>query len=563
MLRLPLLLLGFSCFGVALGSTGSSSSKCSAAMDEICPTWKVNGRDCKRCTRTLKEQLGKLGCSSMKLIKCENRPKVTFTPDKPAAPVFRVSPAKGAPQPHIVVVVGDDQGWANVGYHNEGNVYTPNMDSLAADGIELDRYYAAWFCGPSRSSFMTGRTPNHAFMDADHLYRGFTTLASKLQSVGYSTHLVGKWGIGVQCDWMTPAQRGFNTSLGYLAAWTDHYSFNQPQAFGCPGKDLYDTDGPAYGRDGKFGEYIWRDEVERILKEYEAKESTHPLFLYVAMEVMHSPQQVPDKYKTWYRERNLPKGHMANNAMMSAGDDLLGNVTNMLKQKGLWDNTLLLYASDNGGSVQGNNYPLRGAKMSHLEGGVRVIGFLNGGFLPSDMRKKRLDGYVHVSDWYTTFGHLAGYDPTDDHAGDAPGVDGINVWPYLAGKMDSSPRKEILLGCHDNGRAHGGAFVKGPWKLHVGYEYIHGWFTPTAYVDNKTTLDCTQGCLYNIREDPSERHDYATEKPDVFSQMMTEYTQHCQNTFEAESYGSDAAACQKYKQAHKGFVGPFMSEDAC
>lgn len=122
-----------------------------------------------------------------------------FWPAAPPSP--RVTPRAGAPRPHIILHVTDDQGWANVGYHNEGHVLTPTMDRLATkEGVRLERHYAFQWCAPSRAALLTGRESYHVLAQGGGggdlpaaVTRGMTMLPKKLQSVGYTTHQIGKW----------------------------------------------------------------------------------------------------------------------------------------------------------------------------------------------------------------------------------------------------------------------------------------------------------------------------------------------------------------------------------
>eukprot|EP00729_Bicosta_minor_P022461 gene22461-9870_t len=209
----------------------------------------------------------------------------------PAPPCPRVPPRAGAPRPHILLHLTDDQGWANVGYHNKEHVLTPTMDRLATqEGIRFERHYAFQWCAPSRAALMTGRESYHVLqgahapavdaLDLDNgsappppsssssspppppssppplptaVTRGMTMLPRKLQSVGYVTHHIGKWHLGMAMDWQTPFGRGFNTSLGYLGGGEDHYTQGgMKQEWGCVGTDLYGTHGPALGGNGTY-----------------------------------------------------------------------------------------------------------------------------------------------------------------------------------------------------------------------------------------------------------------------------------------------------------------------
>ena len=139
--------------------------------------------------------------------------------------------AAAAKQPHLILVVGDDVGWNNVGWHGNSEVQTPTMDRLAREGAILNRMYAYCWCSPSRASIMSGRFPFHVFQSQSAasspdsgLPLGMTTLADKLQGVGYHTVQAGKWDLGLGRYSYLPVGRGFDSSLGYLTGGEDHWS---------------------------------------------------------------------------------------------------------------------------------------------------------------------------------------------------------------------------------------------------------------------------------------------------------------------------------------------------
>merc|ERR1712096_208540 len=115
----------------------------------------------------------------------------------PAPPAPPIIPRPGAPRPHVLLFVVDDQGWANVGVHNPGNVITPTLDAMVADGVRLERHYGYRWCAPSRASLMTGRLSYHVLEKTNYVSRGMTMLPRKLQQVGYTTHQIGKWFVCV------------------------------------------------------------------------------------------------------------------------------------------------------------------------------------------------------------------------------------------------------------------------------------------------------------------------------------------------------------------------------
>ena len=153
-------------------------------------------------------------------------------------------------KPHIVMILVDDWGWANVGYHHSvatPEVVTPNIDNLVNEGLELDQHYAFSVCSPSRCSLLSGRLPIHvsdrnrniALHNASDPISGYagiprkmTTLGTKMKQGGYSTHVVGKWNVGMATDDHTPEGRGFDSSLIYFSSSNDYYTQQQGSCSG-------------------------------------------------------------------------------------------------------------------------------------------------------------------------------------------------------------------------------------------------------------------------------------------------------------------------------------------
>ena len=177
----------------------------------------------------------------------------------------------------------------------------------------------------------------------------------------------------------------------------------------------------------------------------------------------------------------------ANHAMVATMDAVVGNVTAALRSSGLWNNTLLLWSSDNGGAMHlyggANSYPLKGGYMNNHEGGIRVAALLSGGFLPAHARGQTLEGFIHEADWFSTFCHLAGVPPHDARAAAAglPPIDSHNVWPLITGDNATSPRYEWpitpmgedLARCDTGGDA--AYMAEGRYKLIYGKIMQSGW----------------------------------------------------------------------------------------
>jgi arylsulfatase A-like enzyme len=357
--------------------------------------------------------------------------------------------ARPAKPPHVLFVVVDDFGWADVGYHRDSptqEVVTPTIDKLVANGIELNRHYVHMMCTPSRASLQTGRLPVHIITklagpcdENGAIPRNMTGLAAKLRTAGYATHQVGKWDAGITTPHHTPHGRGYDTSLTYFghgnwmwteAEWLGSYD-HQADVPSPTIIDFWDTDKPARHLNGTgYEEDLFR---ERMLAILHAHDQRTPLFLNYDSKIAHYPLQAPLAYQrrfAFIEDDNRRTYH----AMINYLDDQLANITGTMRELGMWDDTLVVLTSDNGGYVKdpkgacnttmpssgatppdssdvghgtacfngeagANNFPLRGGKYSMFEGGIRVNAFVSGGFLPHGMRGKRLEGMIHVADW--------------------------------------------------------------------------------------------------------------------------------------------------------------------
>ena len=518
---------------------------------------------------------------------------VPDTCNNPPDPLTPVPPRTGAPRPHIVLFVIDDFGWANLGLHSEAGpngTHTPHMDAAASEGILLDRHYTFRWCAPTRASFMTGRMPYRVLEATNVASGGMNMIAAKLRQVGYRTHQVGKWHLGCQMQWMTPAGRGFDSSFGYLTGGEDHFthSIGGKGYFGCPGIDLFETDHPAYTGEGVYGAYLYNDRVQSIIADHDP--AAAPLFLYVATQDTHGPDQVPPHYAAYFDPAVFTAAYGVYNGMGAAADELFGNMTAALKAKNMWANTLVVFSSDNGGpaskytaSKSANNWPLRGGKKTDFEGGVRVAAFVSGGFVPAAVRGSTLDGYLHCSDWYPTFCNLAGgvdcRDATTAARRGVPPVDGFDQWDYLTGAVSASPRTEIMVSRCEHPNQHHipnsstspactGAFISGQYKIVLGEQYYGFWQGPTfpnaSTEPNRSVfdqpVDCGLGCLFDIRSDPSETVDLAASNPAQLAQMRKRYFELNATQFDGPRCPPNAALCQQYVAAHHGYLGPIYEK---
>ena len=248
--------------------------------------------------------------------------------------VLRLAAAAAAP-PHIITIIADDLGWANVGWHRAPNstgreeVVTPHLDALVAEGIALEQFYAFKYCSPSRSALMSGRNPIHVNVvnpattlhNPDDRVSGYagiplnmTTIAQKLRGAGYRAHAVGKWDLGHYARPYWPTSRGFSSYFGLLSTAYRSYT-NHTVADWTAGCDDDATDstcteasrfepvslvrnyGPAIGYEGIYSTTLFGDEAASVLARHNTSENSEmPLFLYLAFNAPHAPVEIEEGF---------------------------------------------------------------------------------------------------------------------------------------------------------------------------------------------------------------------------------------------------------------------------
>lgn len=284
-------------------------------------------------------------------------------------------------------------------------------------------------------------------------------------------------------------------------------------------------------------------------------------------------------------------------AMVNFLDDQLANITTTMKDLGMWDNTLMVLSSDNGGYVKdpngvcnytdssfpgtsdatdwghgtachngeagASNYPLRGGKYSMFEGGIRVNAFMSGGFVPDVVRGTKQEEMIHIADWYRTLAEgIAGVDPTDSQAqaSGLPPIDSLNMWPLLSGQNSDNPREEAGIIVDER------MLVKGRWKyIKGGEEMAEAAWGGLEYPNETTVTDpisahsfkCpSQGCLYDVISDPSEMNEVSAENPDVVETMRAELELQAASIW-ATSHKKDPACNVAAHSLYGGYYGPW------
>ncbi|XP_033123969.1 arylsulfatase B-like [Anneissia japonica] len=444
-------------------------------------------------------------------------------------------------QPNVIFILTDDQGYRDVGYH--GSLFdTPIIDKLAAEGVKLENYYVQPICSPTRSQLMTGRYQiryglQHAVLNPYApacLPTDEVTLAQKMKEAGYSTHMIGKWHLGFYEEACLPNNRGFDTYLGLLVGGGYHFihSFPTTQHY-----DFHRDFSPAIEYNGTYSTHVFTDEAIDIINN---QDEDTPFFMYLSYQAPHSPLEVPERYKDPYRSIFNDEDRLIYAAMVSCLDEGIGNITAALKAKGIYDNTVIIFSSDNGGPEgegdAGNNWPLRGLKNSMFEGGIRVLGFVHSPLLSDNVKGSVSNELIHVSDWFPTIVEgIAGYNTN----GTKP-LDGVNQWKSIRGGT-CSPRFEILHNIDPLTTVPGGgrdwviemspfdvtinaAIRYRDWKLVTGDDGKTGWYAPPdtgiESIDGPPTTEQVVW-LYNVKKDPTEMNDLSDEHPEVVKFLLT------------------------------------------
>ena len=441
-------------------------------------------------------------------------------------------------QPNILFIFADDYGFNDIGYHGS-EIKTPVLDRLANGGVILENYYVQPVCTPTRSTMLTGRYPIHTGLQHSIILPAQphcvpldeTIIAEKLSQSGYKTHIVGKWHIGFYKKECTPTYRGFQSFFGYLDGGENYYTHMKRNGFSglypyelWRGYDLRRNESVSMKEKGVYSTFLFANEAQEIIMNHD---STSPLFLYLPFQAVHSPLQVPEQYTQQYEGVIKDKNRRIYAGMVSAMDEAVGNVTKALREKGLWNNTVLIFSTDNGGQVKngGNNWPLRGWKGSLWEGGIRGVGFVNSPLLAKPGRV--CHEMIHVSDWFPTLVKLAG----GDLNGTKP-LDGFDVWEAI-NTGEPSPRTEILHNI-DPGRSswfHNwcaqAALRVGDWKLLTGCQSRHSeWIPPpnsnyNMEEKNHFGNETKTLFLFNIAKDPEERHELSSQYPEKVQELLS------------------------------------------
>ena len=369
-----------------------------------------------------------------------------------------------ARMPNIVIIYTDDQGSIDINSYGAKDLITPAMDSLCHEGVRFTQFYsAAAVCSPSRAALLTGRVPVRAGVPGNvsshpggrgALPSEQITMAEVFKAAGYSTAHIGKWHLGFTPPTM-PNGQGFDYSFGHMGGCIDNYShffyWVPPNRH-----DLYEN-GEEIWRTGEYFPALMVDEAAKFMEEKRDK----PFFMYWAINLPHYPLQATEKWRRRYAHIKDEKRRRYA-AFMSSMDEAIGNLLEEIDNLGLRNNTIVVFQSDHGHSVEsrtfgggGNSGPYRGAKSSFFEGGIRVPSIIRWpGKIPAGEVRDQLSVSV---DWLPTLAEFAGV-PLPKRK-----LDGKSLVPVIRSASAKSPHMEFhWMGAGLNPQW---AVREGDWKL--------------------------------------------------------------------------------------------------
>ena len=414
-------------------------------------------------------------------------------------------------QPNILLILTDDQGYHDVSYYGTADLRTPNIDALAAEGMRFDNFYANCpVCSPTRAALMAGRYQDyvgvpgvirtHASNNWGFLDPKAVLLPEKLNQLGYHTALIGKWHLGLESP-NTPTERGFDFFHGWLGDMMDDYWKKRRHDINYMRKDQQIIDPPGHATD------LFTEWSVNYINEQAPIEQ--PFFLYLAYNAPHFPVQPPEDWliKIKNREPQLTEKRAKLVAFIEHLDEGIGKVIQALKDSGEYDNTIIVFSSDNGGLLrdEANNGPLRDGKQSVYEGGLKVptaVVWKNGELKPGSVT----DYKAITMDLYPTLVEAAG--GKVEHF-----IEGKSFLPVLKGQTMSDLDRPLYFTRREGGTRYGGLTIQAvqlnDWKL-----LQNSPFAPQE--------------LYNLANDPAERNNLIEAEPEKYRELNALMMKHLQ-----------------------------------
>jgi len=509
----------------------------------------------------------------------------------------------GPVAPNMLFLLADDIGWSDISA-NGGRFDTPNIDELVTGGIQLTNFYSQALCTPSRMAFLTGRYawkmgvqyPEviHGLMTG-HVPEDSRTFAEVTKEMGYDNYYVGRWGVGYASWDFSPLGRGWDQFMGYFGPeggyynhstdhfdeWTDVY-------------DMWDMKEAYISANMTYSEDLFYERT--ILWLEEAKSNGNPFTLTYASQTAHAP--IDDDWPTLYpptrwdeceEEDDTYKGREYYCNKVKYLDYTWGLLIDYLKDTGMWDSMLVFVTTDNGAlpyteqdvwSDWGCNWPYRGGKVTHFEGGIKVWAGLTGGLLPDEYQGTTFDSLTHITDFATTAMRLSmthkEYNQRDSLTGTTKVPDGVNIFSFEHHELIVHNVKPTYIPSWMQESAFDYAATDGEWKYMVGTSDSsaqgHGWYNFPGYgvIDQykdpgtyaKAGGSCSTGCLFHLLTDPYEYHDISDEYADIAI-----YFKDVINGIYVGGMDEDYHTGQPYEPDYRGWMAdnilrPYLNDEA-
>ena len=410
-------------------------------------------------------------------------------------------------RPNVIIIVTDDLGWGDVSY-NGGPILTPNIDKLAMDGVQMDRFYAAPTCSPTRAALMTGvnslengviRPFDNPTADRYGLSLKYKIMPEYLKEAGYQTALSGKWHLGMFADEYLPLNRGFDSTYGHLGGGIGYFDH------ALSGRMDWHRNGEVLYEDG-YSTTLIANEAIRLINN---SDGSAPLFLYIAFNAPHTPIEAEKNFidKLSHIQDQKERIYAANISIL---DIEIGNILSAIESKGILEETIIIFFSDNGPvfnvdpiaatiasdvvDSKGNTLGLRGSKGSAYEGGIRVPAII---YYKGVLEKAKSSQFIFVDDILPTI--LSALNIRSNSGS----FTGIDHWANLITNNIVPPDNSITGNVIVNDER---ALFNDKWKLY----YRH-----FIYDDNSKKIFE----LYDILNDPYEKYDLSLEHPEILESM--------------------------------------------
>lgn len=418
--------------------------------------------------------------------------------------------------PNVIIFYTDDQGSFDANCYGSHDLITPTIDQLAATGTRFTQMYSpSAICSASRAGLMTGKFPARAGVPAnvsgnagtEGMPHSQVTIADMLQDAGYKTAHIGKWHLGHLPE-TKPNGQGFDYSFGHMQGCIDNYS----HFFYWNGPNRHDLwlNGNEIWRDGQYFGDMLRDHCQTFITD----NKDQPFFVYMAINWPHYPMQGTQKWRDAYEGKIADPQRRRYAELLSTADELMGDIVEHIDSLGLRDDTLIVFQSDHGHSVEeraffggGNPGPYRGCKGNLFEGGLRIPSVVSWpGHIPAGVT---CDEMAFGCDWLPTIADFTGSDVPNN-------IDGHSIRSVIESPGEKSPHDHLywLLG---RGARAQWAVRRGDWKL-LG--------NPKDTRDPKSLAATDKLFLANLRDDLSESKNLAQLHPERVAELKAIHDQY-------------------------------------